>query len=88
MEKFYREVFFPYIDDNDIKTIIDLGDTFDPKEEYAITDGDNHFHVWFNSEGVCTGGSRYGANDVENIAGGLGFSIQDPDAEDHDGGES
>jgi hypothetical protein len=32
-EKFYREVFFPYLDANpDIKTIIDLGDTFDNRK--------------------------------------------------------
>ena len=31
-EKFYDEVFFPYIDENGIDTIIDLGDTFDRRK--------------------------------------------------------
>lgn len=31
-EKFYEEVFFPYIDENGIDTIIDLGDTFDRRK--------------------------------------------------------
>ena len=28
-KKFYNEVFFPYLKDNDIKVVIDMGDTFD-----------------------------------------------------------
>ena len=31
-EKFFREVFFKHIDDNNIKTILDLGDTFDRRK--------------------------------------------------------
>ena len=31
-EKFYSEVFFPYILENDIKRIIDMGDTFEKRE--------------------------------------------------------
>lgn len=27
--QFYNEIFFPYLEENDIKTVIDLGDTFD-----------------------------------------------------------
>jgi DNA repair exonuclease SbcCD nuclease subunit len=31
-EKFFSEVFFPYIDEHNIKTILDLGDTFDRRK--------------------------------------------------------
>ena len=31
-EKFYKEVFFPYIDQNNIKTVIQLGDLFDRRK--------------------------------------------------------
>tara|TARA_B110000977_G_scaffold63836_1_gene86799 strand:+ start:3418 stop:4482 length:1065 start_codon:yes stop_codon:yes gene_type:complete len=31
-EKFFLEVFFPYIDEHNIKTILDLGDTFDRRK--------------------------------------------------------
>ena len=31
-EKFFSEVFFPYIDSNDIKIVLDLGDTFDRRK--------------------------------------------------------
>ncbi len=31
-EKFFSEVFFPYIDVNDIKIVLDLGDTFDRRK--------------------------------------------------------
>ena len=31
-EKFFMEVFFPYIDENDIKVVFDLGDTFDRRK--------------------------------------------------------
>lgn len=31
-EKFFKEVFFPYIDEHNIKTILDLGDTFDRRK--------------------------------------------------------
>jgi len=31
-EKFFREVFFKYIDENDIKVVMDLGDTFDRRK--------------------------------------------------------
>lgn len=31
-EKFYKEVFFPYIDKHDIKTVIHLGDAFDKRK--------------------------------------------------------
>ena len=32
MKKFYDDVFFPFLDKNNIKTIIDLGDTFDNRK--------------------------------------------------------
>ena len=32
IEKFYREQFFPYLSDNNINTVIDLGDTFDRRK--------------------------------------------------------
>ena len=31
-ERFFSEVFFPYIDEHDIKIIFDLGDTFDRRK--------------------------------------------------------
>lgn len=31
-EKFFKEVFFPYLDENGIKTVLDLGDTFDRRK--------------------------------------------------------
>ena len=31
-ERFFIEVFFPYLDDNDIKVVFDLGDTFDRRK--------------------------------------------------------
>jgi DNA repair exonuclease SbcCD nuclease subunit len=31
-EKFFKEVFFPYLDENDIKIVFDLGDTFDRRK--------------------------------------------------------
>lgn len=37
--KFYNEVFFPYLEKNKIKTIIDLGDTFDNRKSID-------FNVW------------------------------------------
>ena len=30
--KFYNEVFFPYLEENDIKVVIDMGDTFDSRK--------------------------------------------------------
>jgi len=35
--KFYDEVFFPYCDANNIKTVIDLGDTFDRRKFISYT---------------------------------------------------
>ena len=32
IERFYREQFFPYLSENDIHTVIDLGDTFDRRK--------------------------------------------------------
>src|SRR5210317_1971047 len=31
-EKFFMEVFFPYLDEHDIKVVFDLGDTFDRRK--------------------------------------------------------
>jgi DNA repair exonuclease SbcCD nuclease subunit len=31
-EKFFREIFFPYLDENSIKVVMDLGDTFDRRK--------------------------------------------------------
>jgi DNA repair exonuclease SbcCD nuclease subunit len=31
-EKFFREIFFPYLDENDIRIVMDLGDTFDRRK--------------------------------------------------------
>mgnify|MGYP003637979345 FL=1 len=36
-EKFYSEIFFPYIDANGIDTIIDLGDTFDRRKYISFS---------------------------------------------------
>ena len=30
--KFYQEVFFPYLEEHGIKTVIDMGDTFDSRK--------------------------------------------------------
>ena len=47
-KQFYEETFFPYIDQHNIKTIIDLGDTFDHRKyiNYNILDKTNR--MWFN----------------------------------------
>jgi len=31
-EKFFNEVFFPHLDEHNIKTVLDLGDTFDRRK--------------------------------------------------------
>jgi DNA repair exonuclease SbcCD nuclease subunit len=31
-QKFFEEVFFPYLDENNIKVVLDLGDTFDRRK--------------------------------------------------------
>lgn len=31
-ERFFKEIFFPYLDENDIKIVLDLGDTFDRRK--------------------------------------------------------
>ena len=35
-KKFYNEVFFPYLKDNDIKVVIDMGDTFDNRRNIDL----------------------------------------------------
>ena len=30
--KFYNDIFFPYLEENDIKVVIDMGDTFDSRK--------------------------------------------------------
>lgn len=35
-EKFYKECFFPYLKEHDIKTVIDLGDTFDKRKSISF----------------------------------------------------
>ncbi len=35
-KKFYEEVFFPYLKDNDIKVVIDMGDTFDNRRNIDL----------------------------------------------------
>ena len=32
IKKFYEEQFFPYLEENNIHTVIDLGDTFDRRK--------------------------------------------------------
>ena len=34
--KFYNEVFFPYLEENGIKTVIDMGDTFDNRRSIDL----------------------------------------------------
>ena len=36
-KRFYDEVFFPYLKENNINTIIDLGDTFDRRKYISFT---------------------------------------------------
>lgn len=36
-EKFYNEIFFPYLKDNGIDTVVDLGDTFDRRKYISFT---------------------------------------------------
>jgi len=36
-KKFYDEVFFPYIDEHEINTVVDLGDTFDRRKFISYT---------------------------------------------------
>ena len=33
MEKFYNDIFFPTLKENKIKTLLDLGDTFDNRKQ-------------------------------------------------------
>ena len=35
-KKFYDEVFFPYLEENNIKTVIDMGDTFDNRRSIDL----------------------------------------------------
>lgn len=58
-------------------------DEFNQKRFYALTDGKNYLHLDFNEAGKCTGASRYGPNDVQNMVDYFGFSLEDPN-EDSD----
>jgi hypothetical protein len=35
-EKFYNDIFFPYLEENDIKIVIDMGDTFDNRRSIDL----------------------------------------------------
>ena len=35
-KKFYNEIFFPYLEENNIKTVIDMGDTFDNRRSIDL----------------------------------------------------
>ena len=47
-EKFYSEFFFPYLKENEIKTIIDLGDTFDRRKYISYYSLDRARRYWFD----------------------------------------
>lgn len=47
-EKFYRDVFFPYLDKHDIKCIFDLGDTFDRRKYINFVSLKRCKEYWFN----------------------------------------
>ena len=54
-EKFFKEVFFKYIDDNDIKVIFDLGDTFDRRKfinYVTLKRGKEYFFDQIASRGI------------------------------------
>lgn len=47
-ENFYKNTFFPYIDKHKIKTIIDLGDTFDKRKEINFKTLEHSRKVFFD----------------------------------------
>ena len=47
-EQFYKNVFFPYIDKEQIKTIIDLGDTFDRRKYVNFQTLNRTRRMWIN----------------------------------------
>ena len=47
-EKFYRDIFFPYIDQHNITHIIDLGDTFDIRTSIQFDSLDRCRRYWFD----------------------------------------
>ena len=51
-EKFYNNIFFPYIKDNDIDTIVDLGDTFDRRKYINFVSLDRAKRMFFDPIGL------------------------------------
>lgn len=47
-EKFYNNIFFPYLKDNDIDTIVDLGDTFDRRKYINFVSLDRAKRMFFD----------------------------------------
>jgi len=47
-KRFYDEVFFPYLKENNIDTIIDLGDTFDRRKYISFTSLKSATEMFFN----------------------------------------
>lgn len=48
IENFFKNVFWPYIDKNKIKCIIDLGDTFDKRKDINFKTLENARNVFYN----------------------------------------
>ena len=47
-KKFYDEVFFPYLKEHNIDTIVDLGDTFDRRKYISFTSLKSATEMFFN----------------------------------------
>ena len=45
---FYEKVFFPYVDEHNIQTVIDLGDTFDRRKFISYTSLKSAKEMFFN----------------------------------------
>ena len=52
---------------------------FDPKAQYALTDGVNTLHLEFAPDGRLIGADRYGHNDVEELLNWLGDMASEHD---------
>ena len=53
--KFYQDVFFPYLKENNIKTLIDMGDTFDNRRTidlWAIDWARNNYYDILHDMGI------------------------------------
>jgi len=54
--KFYNDIFFPYLEENDIKVVIDMGDTFDSRKGIdfsALAWAKNNYYDRLQDMGIC-----------------------------------